>query len=204
MDWSAIAGTLSTMGLTALGTAVGGPAGGVFGKAIADALGVSPTPEAVQQAIASSDPETIKAQLADIDSARQADVQLHRQEAESSANARAMQIVAMEHNSMQESTPMVLAYLNFGLVAVVVLCLIMMPLFSSVELPSSLRELLTLILGVLLASFKDSQGFFFGTSRSSERNGAAMRTIAAAANTPSPAQLAGQAIGAAVGKVVAR
>ena len=208
MDWTKIGGVLAEAGLTGLGTLIGGPLGGALGneigKTIADKLGVPPTPDDVAAAI-QADPQAAKERLADIASARQADIDLARVEAESSANARQMQIVAMEHSALQENTPTVLAYLNFGLFATVMLSLLVIAVFRpNVEMMAGVKELLVFLLGHLSAGWKDSQAFFFGTSRSSERNGAAMRSIATSANVPPPAAQVGQAIGAAVGKAVSR
>lgn len=55
MDWKDLAGTLIKTGAPIIGTALGGPLGGtiggIAGRVIADALGVDPTPEAVNTAI---------------------------------------------------------------------------------------------------------------------------------------------------------
>jgi hypothetical protein len=52
MDWKSVAGKLVTLGAPMIGSALGGPLGGMAGKIVADAFGAaSATPEAVQAAI---------------------------------------------------------------------------------------------------------------------------------------------------------
>lgn len=59
MNWAALSKPFLDLGMTAIGTLLGGPLGGAAGKVVADALGVPATPEAVGKAI-SSDPEVQK------------------------------------------------------------------------------------------------------------------------------------------------
>lgn len=67
MDWKDIAGPLIRAGAPTIGTILGGPLGGtlggILGNSIASALGVAPTPEAVNNAIATGDPATVQAAL---------------------------------------------------------------------------------------------------------------------------------------------
>jgi hypothetical protein len=52
MDWKGVAGKLVTLGAPMIGSALGGPLGGMAGKIVADAFGAAAaTPEAVQAAI---------------------------------------------------------------------------------------------------------------------------------------------------------
>ncbi len=52
MDWKSVAGKLVTLGAPMIGSALGGPLGGMAGKIVADAFGAAAaTPEAVQAAI---------------------------------------------------------------------------------------------------------------------------------------------------------
>ena len=66
MNWSDIGKTLAGLGLPALGTALVGPIGGVVGSAIAEALGVDNSPDAVNSAIA-GDPASVREKLAEAD-----------------------------------------------------------------------------------------------------------------------------------------
>jgi len=57
MDWSDLGKQVITLGAPMLGTALGGPLGGVAGEILAKAVGsVTPTPAAVQSALPSADP----------------------------------------------------------------------------------------------------------------------------------------------------
>jgi hypothetical protein len=71
MDWRDIAGDLVKAGAPIIGTAIGGPLGGVagnvIGKVLADALGVEPTPQAVNDAISTMPAGDLQARLADAD-----------------------------------------------------------------------------------------------------------------------------------------
>jgi hypothetical protein len=52
MNWNDLSKTVISLGAPILGTALGGPLGGAAGKLLADALGASATPDAVNTAIA--------------------------------------------------------------------------------------------------------------------------------------------------------
>jgi hypothetical protein len=71
MDWKDLAGTLAKVGAPVIGTALGGPLGGMIGGAIgnvvATALGTDATPEAVNTAITTQDPQVVSAKLAAAD-----------------------------------------------------------------------------------------------------------------------------------------
>lgn len=61
MDWSRIAGPLTDAGLTILGSAIGGPAGGIatmIGREIARELGVGTPQEAAR--VITSDPQSVE------------------------------------------------------------------------------------------------------------------------------------------------
>lgn len=65
MDWAALGGQIIGLGAPLIGGALGGPAGAIAGKILADVLGVDATPEAVNTALA-NDPST-HAKLAEAD-----------------------------------------------------------------------------------------------------------------------------------------
>jgi hypothetical protein len=52
MNWNDLSKTVISLGAPILGTALGGPLGGAAGKLLADAVGASATPDAVNTAIA--------------------------------------------------------------------------------------------------------------------------------------------------------
>lgn len=76
MDWRDLGGKLARVGAPIIGTALGGPLGGMIGGAlgnvVADALGVENTPEAVNEAITTRDPQIIAAQLSAAEAEAQA------------------------------------------------------------------------------------------------------------------------------------
>lgn len=63
MDWKDLGGALIKAGAPIVGTALGGPLGGMVGNAVgsilANALGVEPTPEAVNNAVVNGDPAVV-------------------------------------------------------------------------------------------------------------------------------------------------
>lgn len=71
MDWTNLAGTLIKAGAPTIGGLLGGPIGGtigsVLGNVVAEALGVDPTPEAVNNAVATGDPAATAAALSAAD-----------------------------------------------------------------------------------------------------------------------------------------
>ncbi|MDO8596629.1 MAG: hypothetical protein Q7R45_08395 [Sulfuricaulis sp.] len=72
MDWTDIGKTLLGFGLPTLGTALGGPLGGVAGKMLADALKVPATPQAVDAALRTDPQAQIAASNADAEWAKAA------------------------------------------------------------------------------------------------------------------------------------
>lgn len=191
MDWTSLAGTLAQLGLTGLGTAFAGPLGGALGGAIgqevARALGVPATPAAVRSAL-EADPDAARARLADLESARLADIRELELRTADTANARAMQIAAVHDNHWSAAGPAVLTAIILVLVVIAV---------AAVGL-GWLRED-GIVVGWVLATGTTVVAYWFGSSQGSKRNADVVRGIATAANIPSPAQIAGAAVGVAVG-----
>lgn len=190
MNWTSLAGTLAQFGLTGLGTLFGGPLGGAVGnevgKAIAGALGVEATPEAVEAAI-KADPELAKARLADLESARQADVERARIEAGDVKDARETMVELVQAESPLAWGPVVIS---------AVILLMAGAVFGAVmlgKLPDS-----SLITGAAISWVTAVIGYWIGSSSGSKRMGDAVRSVALSANSPSPAQIAGAAIGGAI------
>lgn len=164
MDWKDIAGAVGKAA-PVLGTLLGGPAGAAVGGIVAAALGTDPTPDAV--ALAVQDPasavklreietthqqrlqelqlEQVKAELADVASARARDVAIlqagHR-------NARADLMVAMD---------------VVGLIA----CLVVLVFYRD-KIPGEAVGLISTIAGFFGLSLRDAHQFEFGSSRSSQ------------------------------------
>lgn len=190
MDWSSIASTLSSFGLTALGTALGGPAGGIIGSAagkmVADALGVPATPEAVQQAL-SADPELAKAQLAALERSQQAEL--------AELTARLADVQDARHTMAELAR--IEAPMAWG--PVIVSCLVVLIVVGTVAAVGAGYMLdSSLVVGAVLAWMSQVISYWIGSSTGSKRSGDAVRAIAVQA--PSLAEHAGVAIGKAARK----
>lgn len=76
MDWRDLGASLAKAGAPIIGTALGGPLGGMIGSAVggvvADALGVEPTPAAVDTAIRTTPAPELQAKLSVAESEAQA------------------------------------------------------------------------------------------------------------------------------------
>lgn len=75
MDWKDLQATLAK-NAPALGTMLGGPLGGLAGTILGQLFGVEPTPEAIDKAITSADPEVVKAKIEAAN--KQAELELER------------------------------------------------------------------------------------------------------------------------------
>lgn len=186
-----LAEILAKYGAPILATAIGGPLGGVASAAVgalADALGAKPTPEDVKAAIeAAPDPQ---AAVRAVEAAQGPELlDAYRIEAEDRANARAMQLAALEHESWTSSVP---ALLTFALCAMFAVALAFLFLRG---IPES--QLALLLVGALISEFRGALSFFFGTTAGSKRNGDAVRALAQQA-TPTTRVIVGQAVDAAV------
>lgn len=194
MDWSNLAGALANLGLTGLGTALGGPLGGTIGgavgSAIAGALGVEPTPQAVQKAI-SADPDLAKAKLADLESARQAELTELQSRLADVQDARRTMVQMAQAEAPMAWGPVLISLL---VVCVVAGCI--------AAVGAGWMQDSSLVVGAALAWMTQVITYWIGSSSGSRRNGDAVRAIAAQA--PSLAEQAGAVIGRAVGKAVRR
>lgn len=183
--WQQIAGSLAQIGLPALGGLFGGPLGstigGLVGKGVAAALGVEATPQAVTAAI-QADPNAAAVKLAQIE----AETKGKEGELADIANARATTVQLVQTgSSIAWGAPVVSIIVTVGFFA----CLFML-FFVRAEMPQSVFNLLTVMLGVLAAGFGAVIQFWIGSSESSRRNADAIREVARSASTPGPASVA--------------
>jgi hypothetical protein len=183
--WQQIAGSLAQIGLPALGGLFGGPLGstigGLVGKGVAAALGVEATPQAVTAAI-QADPNAAAVKLAQIESETKA----KEGELADIANARATTVQLVQTgSSIAWGAPVVSIIVTAGFFAIM-----FMLFFVRAEMPSSVFNLLTVMLGVLAAGFGSVIQFWIGSSESSRRNADAIREVARSATTPGPASVA--------------
>lgn len=181
MEWQSIAGQLAQIGLPALGGLFGGPLGstigGLVGKGVAAALGVEPTPQAVSSAIA-ADPNAAAVKLAQIE----AETKGREAELADIANARATTVqLAQTGSSIAWGAPAVSVVVTMGFFG------IMFGLFFvRSEMPQSVFQLLSVMMGILATAFGGVVQYWTGSSESSRRNGDAIREVARSAVTPSP------------------
>ena len=183
--WQGIAGQLAQIGLPALGSLFGGPLGGTIGglvgKGVAAALGVEATPQAVATAI-QADPGAAALKLAQIEAetkGREADLA-------DIANARSTTVqLATVGSSIAWGAPVVSVVVTVGFFGIM-----FMLFFVRAEMPQSVFQLLSVMMGILATAFGAVVQYWTGSSDSSRRNGDAIREVARSATTPGPAQIA--------------
>lgn len=169
MDWKKIVSTVAPW----IGTALGGPLGGLAVEAAASALGLSEkTTEAVKNAIAGATPEQMLA-LKQADQAFAVQMQklgyenvekLAALDVENTKDARAMQIAT------HSPVPAVLAVLiTVGFFGILVGML-------TGELKAAENQALLIMLGALGAAWGAVVNYYFGSSHGSRDNQAALRS----------------------------
>lgn len=195
MDWSILAGKMAEIGLPALGGLFGGPLGstlgGIVGSAVAKTLGVPETPEAVREAV-DANPSAASIALAKIEA------EAKRTEAEFAdlANARGQTIaLAQAGSSIAWGAPVISLVTTIGFFTVLGLLF-----FAGAEMSDRTFSLINILLGVLAAQFAQVGSYWLGSSEGSKRNGDALRAVAAQTVTPSPNQVARDAISVAKGR----
>ena len=192
MDWSILAGKMAEIGLPALGGLFGGPLGssfgGIVGTAIAKTLGVPDTPEAVKQAV-EANPSEARIKLEQIE----AETERRQAELNDMANARSQTIqLAQAGSSIAWGAPVISLVTTVGFFGVLALLFI-----TSSEMSERTFALVNILLGVLAGQFAQVGNYWLGSSDGSRRNGDAMRAVAQQAVTPSPTQVAREAISVA-------
>lgn len=181
MDFTSIIKTVAPW----IGTALGGPLGGLAVEAAANALGVSEkTSDAVKAAIAGVTPDQMIALKA---ADRQFELQmkelgfksvtdLEKIAAEDRANARAMQ------TSTHSFVPALLTCFVVGAFTATLM------LLMKVEVPMSNRDIVLIMIGQLSGGFTSALAFWLGTTRDSARKTdlLAQATPLPGARTPGP------------------
>lgn len=172
--WAQVGGQLAQLGLPSIGALIGNmvlpgvggtlgsSAGRLAASAVAAALGVPVTPEAVSQAV-SADPNGVQVKLAQID----ADAKVHADYLADVANARAMEIAAIQAGHSISWVPVVFSALNYAIFLLVV---------AGVAL-HWLRED-GIIVGFALGALTQAINYWLGSSESSKRNADAVRQVA--------------------------
>lgn len=184
---------LGRFGAPVLATVIGGPAGAAASAAIgalAGALGTSATATAVQEAVQNRDPAEVRALLRELEEKEGAAMlDAYRIEIEDRANARAMQMNAIEEAHWTAAMPAALT-----IILAIMFASALGFLFIK-GIPES--QLALLLVGALISEFRGALGFFFGTTSGSKRSGETVRAIAMTQGT-STGQIVGQAVDAAV------
>lgn len=161
----------------------GPPSAGLVGKGVAAALGVEATPQAVASAI-QANPNAAAVKLAQIE----AETKAKDAELADIANARATTVqFAQAGSSIAWGAPVISVIITAGFFTVM-----LMLFFVRAEMPQSVFQLLSVMLGLLVTSFAGVVQYWTGSSDSSRRNGDAIREVARSAVTPSPGQVAPQ------------
>lgn len=168
--WDSVKEFLGTVA-PAVGTALGGPAGGAVGALIASALGVDNDAQAVTNALKSDPSLAIKVKELEnqalqmhydaIDKQRQAEITTLKTYIEDTQNARSRQVETEKATGKKDINIYILAYIAvvgfFGIIAMVML----------VPLPTGSGELIFFLLGALTANYNSVYNYFFGSSKGS-------------------------------------
>lgn len=154
-----------------IGTAFGGPLGGMAARAITEALGIdaASSEEQITAAVSNATPEQLLAlKKADNDFKAQMkslDIDLVKIMAADTANAREMQM------QTRDLTPRILAAAVcsglFGLLGIM----------AFHDLPAPNKDALMLLLGALNSAFGAVMGFYFGSSASSQKKDDTIKSL---------------------------
>lgn len=173
MDWKAIISTVAPW----LGTALGGPLGGLAVETVAGALGLADkTTDAVKLAISGATPD----QLLAVKQADQ-DFALKMQQL-GFANVQALEkLIVDDRNGARDReaktgdsmTPRALA--AFAVVSFVVLII---AVAVGVSPADGMKDAFLILLGAAITTYKDVYGYYFGSSSGSRENQHALREAA--------------------------
>jgi hypothetical protein len=208
MSWQSIAGKIASFGLPILSTVIGGaieevpilgslvdgPAlvESVGRKAIAAALGVENTPEAIGKAIETNPTTEVLTTLKGVESGLVDKwpelAQLAQTLAVESTKTAAVEAEDRKdaRRAIETTNPLATQQRRLAVVWIVGFFVLMaMILFLNIKYPEiKLNDVFVLILGVALGAVKDVNQFFFGSSAGSAAKDATIREITATANPP--------------------
>ena len=188
MDWRDIEPLIANAAPT-IGSILGGfipfPGGQLLGQAagkiIAEALGVPPTPDAVNAAITTGDPATIQAKLSAAELKMQAEVESFKAQLADVQDARHIGLEYAKTESKIQWAPSVVS-----VIAVSGFCLFS---YMAIIRPTGAdRDVLMYLLGIWSGAFLTVLNFWLGTSASSQnksdQNAALTQQIVAQTNKP--------------------
>lgn len=181
MDWSSLAPLVANAAPT-IGGLLGGlipfPGGAVLGqvagKVLAEALGVPPTPEAVNTAITTGDPATVTAALSAADAKMQAEVEKLRLELADVQNARSTTVdLAKASSSIAWGAPVISVVIVIGFFTVMSMLFIV-----KIDLTAGSVTLLNVLFGALIPAFGQVCNYWLGSSAGSNDKSAQLAVIA--------------------------
>jgi len=160
-DWKGIVSSIAP----AIGTAIGGPFGGMAAKAALSALGIDAKDgqeeQQLQQAVAGASPEQLlalkKADQEFSKAMRELDVDLERIASTDRASARQREI------ALKDNAPKLLATVIVGGFFSTLYVIAFVPL------PEGAQQPVNILLGALTAMLTQVGNYYFGSSRGSER-----------------------------------
>lgn len=192
MDWSALVPLLAQSAPT-IGGLLGGlipfPGGAILGqvagKVLAEALGVPPTPEAVNTAITTGDPAVIQAKLTEAEAKMNAEVEKFKAQLADVQDARGINLEFAKINSQIQWAPAAVSIL----VAVGFFGTLWILLKAGVNFNDTVGQVLLILVGSLVAYMNQVVNYWLGSSAGSQ--GKSDQIAALAANqAPPPKPLA--------------
>jgi hypothetical protein len=165
MDWKEIGKTLVSQGVPLLGGLLGGPAGAIAGKVVAGLFDADPgSPESVMNAI-QQDPEAMR-KLREFELTHQQKLQeLQLEETKAFlADVQSARNMNIEETKATGKRDFNLYALAWTLVAGF---FILIGILIFKELPKDSNDVIFMLFGTLSAGFGSVIGYFFGTSKSS-------------------------------------
>ncbi len=156
MDWKGIVGTVAPL----LGTALGGPLGGMAGKFVADALGVDEAK--LEETVLNANPATLL-QIKQLDADFKVKMeelgiteeQLHQKDRESARDMATKTTIA----------PQVLQSIMYDIAFVLVTYLLFT---TKIEFSDTQQTLITFVMGMLSSGLIQVNNFWFGSSSGSK------------------------------------
>lgn len=188
MDWTTV-GTLVGQAAPTIGGLLGGlipfPGGAVLGtvagKVLAEALGVSPTPTAVANAIQTGDPATVQAALTEAEVRMKTEVEKHKADLEDVQDARATGVKYASIGSQIQWAPTAVSIIVglgfFGTLALL--------LKGGINFNETIGQVLLILIGSLVSYMNQVVNFWLGSSAGSTEKSAQIAQMATTAATVS-------------------
>jgi hypothetical protein len=191
MDWSAVGSLVGPMA-PMIGQLLGGfipfPGGAILGqmagKVVAEALGVPPTPEAVQKAIVEGDQTVVADKLSAAETKMQAQVEMLKAGLADVQDARANELKLVQSGSLIAWGPVIIS----TLVVVGFIGCVMGLMFIKVNLSDTGGQAYLILTGVLSQAFAQVTGYWLGSSAGSVDKSAQIAALAGIRTDTSPSK----------------